>query len=69
MSETPQGYDTVRTLTTKVGGADVRSTLMRLLKTLQDFSQLAGPDGIVTVTINAHVPSRRLPSATPDTTG
>jgi len=68
VSESPQqGYDNVRTVTRKVGG-DAKSTLMRLFEDIKNLVQLAGQDGIVTVTISAHVPSRRLPSATHDPT-
>jgi len=70
MSETPQqDYDCIRTLTRKVGGGDARSTFIRLFEDIRDLMRQVGPDGIVMVTVSAHVPSRRLPSATSNTAG
>ncbi len=53
----------------KVGGGDARSTFIRLFEDIRDLMRQVGPDGIVTVTVSAHVPSRRLPSATSNTAG
>jgi hypothetical protein len=62
MSETPQAeaYDCVSTRTIKVGGADVRLTLMRVFNLLKEGFQRGGQDAVVTVTITTHVPRRRL---------
>lgn len=63
MSDKPQAeaYDTISTLTMKVGGADVRSSLQRIFLALRNGFQRGGNDAIVVVTITTHVPQRRLP--------
>lgn len=61
MSEpTPEALDTISTLTMKVGGADVRSSLQRIFNALRDAFQRGGNDAVVIVTITTHVPQRRL---------
>lgn len=61
MSDEQQTYDRTKTVTRKVGGEDAKRTMQRIFQDIQRLYQEAGPDGIVTVTISAHVPSRRLP--------
>jgi hypothetical protein len=65
---TPEKFDCVKTTTVKVGGRDVRSTMMNLMRLLMEAAKLSGPDGVTTVTVSAHVPTRRLTSAIPDPT-
>lgn len=64
MSETPafEAYDHVSTRTIKVGGADVRLTLMRIFNLIKEGFQRGGQDAVITVTIATHVPKRRLPA-------
>ncbi len=61
MSDEQQAHDVIKTITRKVGGEDARRTMQRIFQDIQRLYQQAGPDGIVTVTVTAHVPSRRLP--------
>jgi len=44
----------------KVGGADARLTMARIFLALKECFQRGGPDTVITVTIAAHVPQRRL---------
>jgi len=62
MSEIPatDALDHASTRTIKVGGADVRLTLMRIFNIIKESFQRGGPDAVVTVTITTHVPKRRL---------
>jgi hypothetical protein len=61
MSDTPQeAYDCISTRTMKVGGADARLTMARIFLALKECFQRGGPDTVITVTIAAHVPQRRL---------
>ena len=55
-----EAYDTISTLTMKVGGADARSSLQRIFNALRDGFRKGGDDAVVIVTITTHVPNRRL---------
>jgi len=71
MSETPQeSYDVARTVTRIVKpGTQAQAFLKRVFEDVSRMVQSAGPDGLITVTITSHVPSRRLPEhATGDAT-
>ncbi len=50
------------TVTRKVGGTDMRTTMSRLASDISKKLQLAGDGGIVTVTISAHVPVQQAMS-------
>jgi len=62
MSEAPhvEQYDAVSTLTLKVGGADARVTIQRVVDAIRRGFELVGPDAIITVTVATHAPKRRL---------
>jgi hypothetical protein len=62
-------HECIGTVTHKVGGTDAKTTMQRLAHDISRLVQLAGPDGVVTVTITAHIPTRRLLSETSDATG
>lgn len=55
-----QAYDSIGTVTRKVGGEDAQRTMQRIFLDISRLMREAGPDGIVTVTITGHVPQKRL---------
>ena len=61
-----QAYTNIATVTRRVGGGDARQTLVTLFNDIRRQLTMAGQDGVVTVTIAAHVPTRRLLSAKND---
>jgi hypothetical protein len=53
-------YDQIESVTQKVGGETLERTVNKMVTTIERLWRKAGPDGVIVVTMSAHVPSKRI---------